>query len=291
MPRRQMIILTDRQIWEATVTTPENENSSPQDPLAEPHEAGQEPWQPSGYDQPPRYGQPPAAQQIPQDPPPGYGRPTYGQQPYGGQAQQPQPPYSAQPQQPYSQAQQPYGQPYGGQQSQQAQQAQQQYPGYGYPPPPVPQYGNGPYDGANRPVGMPPYAKWGQRAGAWLVDNLLAVVGIWLTDAAYEEWGNGARTGAWVVAVVGVVWAVYNAYLAGKTGQSTGKRMAGIRLARYNDGQAVGPVYALLRLFMNVVFWAICVIPGVLNYLWPLWNQKSQTWCDKIASSVVVQAG
>jgi hypothetical protein len=52
----------------------------------------------------------------------------------------------------------------------------------------------------------------------------------------------------------------------------------------------VGPAYGLLRLFMNGVFWAICVIPGVLNYLWPLWDRKSQTWSDKIASSVVVQA-
>ena len=249
-----MIILTDRQIWEATVTTPEHENSSPQDP--------REPWQPhdpyieqpSGYDQPPAYGQPPTPQQIPQDAPPGYGQTSYGQQPYGRQTQQ-------------------------------------QYPGYGYPPPPPPQYGNAPYDGANRPVGMPPYAKWGQRAGAWLIDDFVAVVGIWLTDAAYLDWGNGARAGAWVVAVLGVLWALYNAYLAGKTGQSVGKRTAGIRLARYTDGQPVGPVYALLRLFMNVVFWAICVIPGVLNYLWPLWDQKSQTWCDKIASSVVVQTG
>jgi uncharacterized RDD family membrane protein YckC len=301
MPPRQMICLTDRQIWEATVTTPENEHSSPEDPHAQqqgdeqrqagprPEEgAARDPWQPqapyveqpSGYDQPPVYGQPPAPQQIPQDSPPGYGQPTYGQQPYGGQGAQ-QPPQ----QQPYGQPQQPYGQPYG------QQQTQQQYPGYGYPPPPPPEYGNAPYDAANRPVGMPPYARWGQRAGAWLIDNFVAVVGIWLTDAAYLDWGNGARAAGWVVAVLGVVWAIYNAYLAGKTGQSTGKRVAGIRLARYTDGQAVGPLYALLRLFMNVVFWAICVIPGVLNYLWPLWDQKSQTWCDKIASSVVVQAG
>ena len=38
--------------------------------------------------------------------------------------------------------------------------------------------------------------------------------------------------------VVGLVWAVYNAYLAGKTGQSTGKRLAGIRLARYRTGRS-----------------------------------------------------
>jgi uncharacterized RDD family membrane protein YckC len=57
------------------------------------------------------------------------------------------------------------------------------------------------------------------------------------------------------------------------------------------DGQVVGPAYGLLRLFLNVVFWVVCAIPGIFNYLWPLWDRKSQTWSDKIASSVVVQAG
>ena len=179
----------------------------------------------------------------------------------------------------------PYGQPY----PQQAY-GQQQQPGYGnYPPPPSPQYGNAQY-GVGQPPGMPPYASWGQRAGAWLIDNLVAAIGISLTEAAYYDWGNGARTAAWVIALIGVVWSVYNAYLAGQTGQSTGKRTVGIRLARYADGQVVGPAFALLRLFMNVVFWAVCFIPGLLNYLWPLWDQKSQTWSDKIATSVVVRA-
>jgi len=126
--------------------------------------------------------------------------------------------------------------------------------------------------------------------GAWLIDNIVAGIGISMTEAAYYDWGNGARAVAWVVLIIGVVWSLYNAYLAGQTGQSTGKRILGIRLARYADGQVVGPAFALLRLFMNVVFWVICFIPGLLNYLWPLWDQKSQTWSDKIASSVVVRA-
>ena len=174
---------------------------------------------------------------------------------------------------------------------------QQQQPGYGYPPPPPPPPGyGGPQYGAQvgtgLPTGMPPFAGWGQRAGAWLIDNLIAVIGIWLTEGAYSynSWATGTRVLGVIIVAVGVIWAVYNAYLAGQTGQSTGKRMAGIRLARFTDGQPIGPWFGVLRLFMNVVFWAVCVIPGLLNYLWPLWDKKSQTWSDKIASSVVVQA-
>ena len=237
--------------------------------------------QPAGYDQPPVYGQPPTPQQLPPE--------TVNGQPYGQQSYAQQQAYGQDQQQAYAQQQSsPYGQ-----QGQTGQFGGQQ-PGYGYPPPLPPeygsaQYGNAPY-GTGQPPGMPPYASWGQRAGAWLIDNIVAAIGISMGEAAYYDWGNGARAAAWVIALVGIIWSVYNAYLAGKTGQSTGKRMVGIRLARYADGQVVGPAFALLRLFMNVVFWVICFIPGLLNYLWPLWDQKSQTWSDKIASSVVVRA-
>ncbi len=140
-----------------------------------------------------------------------------------------------------------------------------------------------------RPAGMPPYASWGQRVGAWLIDNLIAAVGFYLTDFSYYHWAHGLRVVGWIIAVVGVIWALYNAWLAGTTGQSTGKRQLGIRLARYADGQVVGGPYGLLRTCMNFVFWVVCLIPGVINYLWPLWDRKSQTWSDKIASSVVVK--
>jgi uncharacterized RDD family membrane protein YckC len=283
-----MICVTDGQILEATVTTPENPSS--QDP--QPHEqespaAGQGEGSVTPEDalrelhQQPRVdeqGNPTAFTAVPppldrqQDPwqPPN----EYGQRQAGsGQAQQPS--YAQQQQPPYGQ-QAPYG---------------QQQPGYGYPPPPPPGYAaQQPYGATGLPPGMPPFATWWQRVGAWLIDNLPALIGGWITDIAYYDWGNGPRVTGWVISFVGLVWAVYNAYLAGKTGQSTGKRLAGIRLARYADGQVVGAAYGILRLFMNAVFWAICVIPGVLNYLWPLWDQKSQTWSDKIASSVVVQA-
>lgn len=238
-------------------------------PNGQPHYAGQ-----PQYDGQPYHEQPQAAGQ-PQYPgqPQAAGQPQYGGPPQYGQSAQPagaQPGYGAQ----------------GGQNP-----AMQHQQGYGYPPPPPgynEPYGS-PYGGGPVP-GMPAYANWGQRVAAWLIDNLLGAVGISLLDASYYDWSTGTRAACWVIAVVGVLWAVYNAFLAGRTGQSTGKRLLGIRLARYMDGQVVGPGYGVLRLFMNAVFWAICIIPGVLNYLWPLWDRKSQTWSDKIASSVVVRA-
>jgi uncharacterized RDD family membrane protein YckC len=297
---------------EATVTTPEN--PSPQDPHpsqpgadgpgisngAGGGEAGDEPLDPHdalrGLENQPRIdeqGYPTAYTAVP---PPLNQQQGQGQGPgqeQGGQPEYGAPPrYNGQPQ--YGQAAEPAGARAGygaGAQGGQNPAMHQQQPGYGYPPPPPgynEPYGS-PYGGGPVP-GMPPYANWGQRVAAWLIDNLVAAAGISLLDASYYDWNRATRAACWVIAVVGVLWAIYNAYLAGRTGQSTGKRILGIRLARYMDGQVVGPGYGVLRLFMNAVFWAICIIPGVLNYLWPLWDRKSQTWSDKIASSVVVRA-
>ncbi|WP_051451605.1 RDD family protein [Actinospica robiniae] len=272
---------------------PEPQQPSPVwNPAADQDEA------PHDHQQQPRFdeaGNPTAHDAVP---PPLSG---YGQQPTQGQGQtQPQGQWQGQPQ---WQGQQQQGQPtYANNNSHQPGYGQQppgygrqpppgydQQPGYSYPPPP-PEYGGQYGFPSDRPAGMPPYAGWGQRVVAWLIDNLVAAVGIDLLEASYSDWNTSGRAVSWVITVIGGIWALYNAYQAGQTGQSTGKRMMHIRLARYVDGQVVGGGYGLLRLFMNVVFWVICVIPGLLNYLWPLWDKKSQTWSDKVASSVVVKA-
>jgi uncharacterized RDD family membrane protein YckC len=74
-----------------------------------------------------------------------------------------------------------------------------------------------------------------------------------------------------------VFWAVYNAIQAGRTGQSYGKRIAGLRLARLADGRPIGAGLGFLRLFLDWLFWVACVLPGVLNLLWPLWDARNQT--------------
>jgi uncharacterized RDD family membrane protein YckC len=140
--------------------------------------------------------------------------------------------------------------------------------------------------GTGLPVGMPPFAGWWQRVGAFLLDNGILIAAGGLT-------GSNTSTAADIVFgvlwAVGLYWAIYNAVIAGRIGQSFGKRTAGIRLARLVDGQPVGAGLGFLRWFLNGLFWALCIIPGVLNFLWPLWDKKHQTWSDKIARSVVVK--
>ena len=211
--------------------------------------SAQQPSQESPQDSPQNSPQPPPAQSP--------GPPPYPQQPYP-QSYPQQPPYSSG----------PYGPPPG-----------QFGPGYGYG------YGQQMPGMPGMPAGMPPFAGWWQRVGAWLLDNVL--IGLALSLIVSWSHSDALET---LTGIIALAWAIYNAWRAGATGQSYGKRAVGIRLARLSDGKPVGGGYGLLRLLMNVVFSALCFIPGLLNYLWPLWDEKHQTWSDKIAGSVVVRA-
>jgi uncharacterized RDD family membrane protein YckC len=227
-----------------------------------------DPQQPYGGGQP--YGYP---QNPPQQPGP------YGQQPPYGYPQQgipPQPGY-----------QQPYGPPQGGYQQ-------------GYPPAP----------GAM--PGMPPLAGWGARLGAMLLDYLMFfLVPTGLSTAGYVQIGIKADdrlndcsnagissddcpapdvSGTSVTLIlVGLVLSLaamlFLCYREGTTGQTPGKRIAGVRLLREQDGSTLGFGLAFGRRLLHV----LDSLPCYLGWLWPLWDARKQTFADKIVHTVVIK--
>ena len=229
-----------------------------------------------------------AAPGASEQPQPGFTAPGGEQAPQQSPYQQEQPGYQQPPpyqqQTPYQQPQQPYG----GEQYAGAQQGQYAYGSAGpyQAAPPPPQYGQ-PYGyPGDVPPGMPPLADWGQRATAFILDNGVAIVAGWVAGGNVN---NTTDVVFGLIGLAGVVWAIVNAVRAGREGQSYGKRVMGIRLARLSDGQPIGGGLGFLRLVLNWIFWVLCIVPGVLNLLWPLWDSRNQTWCDKIAKSVVVK--
>ncbi|MEV6912506.1 RDD family protein [Amycolatopsis sp. NPDC051071] len=189
----------------------------------------------------------------------------YGQQPPG---QQPRPGFgdgqqSPQPQQPFGQ--QPQPSPFGQQPGQQA------------------PFGQAPQFGPRQD-----YAHWGLRAAAALIDFgpivILPIIGIVIATNVSSVIG-GIIAGIGYVAAFG--WTLYNRWIqTGNTGQSLGKKILKIKLVREADGQPIGPLMAFVRdLCHNLDGW-VCG----LGYLWPLWDDKSQTFADKILSTVVVPA-
>ncbi len=80
-------------------------------------------------------------------------------------------------------------------------------------------------------------------------------------------------------------WSIYNRwFLAGRTGQTIGKRVARTWLVSQTTGRPVGPLDAFLRDLLHVLDGF-----GYIGYLWPLWDEERQTLADKIAQTVVVR--
>jgi uncharacterized RDD family membrane protein YckC len=173
-----------------------------------------------------------------------------------------------------------------------------------YPPPGPAGYGAPiPY-----PVGyaMPlrtDYASWGKRVAAMLIDDIAIYVGLivfcvgyvlWIIEIAQSTGSTVDLTGGAVPMIVGtlimlagMVWTVYNRwFVAGRTGQSLGKRVTRIKLVGEPSNAPIGAMNAFLRDLVHIVDGLAYV-----GYLWPLWDEKKQTFADKIMRTIVVNAG
>jgi uncharacterized RDD family membrane protein YckC len=79
-------------------------------------------------------------------------------------------------------------------------------------------------------------------------------------------------------------WVAYNRWLiAGRTGQSLGKRAMKIRLIGADTNAPIGPRNAFLRDLVHILD-ALTIV----GYLWPLWDHKRQTFADQIMKTVVI---
>ncbi|REK84562.1 RDD family protein [Streptomyces inhibens] len=236
--------------------------------------------------------------------------------PYG--QQQPQAPYGQQPPVPPQGGQPGYGYP---------QQAPQQP--YGYPQqqavPPQQPYGGYPQQGA--PYGQPGmpgmpmgYASWGSRVGAYLIDGLIVgavpgvlyiVAGVMAASSASsasenasscppgdiqcisDAYNTAAESATPVGSIIMIVLAALIALAGGlfviakegSTGQSPGKKAMKIKLVKETTGQPLGFGMAFVRKICHFLDSLACDI----GYLWPLWDDKSQTFADKIVGTVVVK--
>jgi uncharacterized RDD family membrane protein YckC len=206
----------------------------------------------------PRPDEPQRDQPQPDQPQPDRPQPD---QPYGQQPQR-----EPAPEDPYRQ--QPYGQPPSGQQPE-------------YPPPAgyapaAPAYGSVPPGGP----APPPLADWGTRVVGGFIDYFLPSIVVSLF--IWRDTPAVIRTVLWLAALA---YTAYSKYLEGTTGQGFGKRVAGSRLIQEADGQLVGPGLAIGRWLLHI----LDALPCYLGFLWPIWDQKRQTFADKIVSTVVIK--
>ena len=95
--------------------------------------------------------------------------------------------------------------------------------------------------------------------------------------------GGGLLVLAGLLLMLGIqIW--NRAFKQGRTGQSVGKKVMGIRLVDEGTGQPIGAGMAFVRDLAHTLDGFAYV-----GYLWPLWDDKRQTFADKILSTVVVE--
>ncbi len=151
-------------------------------------------------------------------------------------------------------------------------------------------------------------ASYGQRVGAYLIDQVivlvlaLATAGVMLLSA-FGLWelvdppaGGHDPPGGFIVMIIltyPLTFAVALSYrwlTHGKSGKTLGKRAVGIRLVSESTGASVGlgpsAGRELVMLALNIVS---CGVGNLLDLLWPLWDEKRQTLHDKAISSRVIR--
>ena len=168
---------------------------------------------------------------------------------------------------------------------------------------------------ASDPAG--PYAGWRRRSLAALIDVALACVFVaacfgpvyWVaerssgahrcratpsvfveTDRACGEAGLEALAVFVLLGSVAVIplligVALYGTRL-GRTGTSIGRRWLGIRLVDAATGLPIGGWRTLARWLIAV---NLSLQLAMIGYLWMLWDDREQTWHDRLVRSVVVR--
>ena len=143
-------------------------------------------------------------------------------------------------------------------------------------------------------------ARWGTRGIAWLVD-LLITVGVFLIPTLIL-FGGGVAVGdddAGVVAVgilsliaflIATIWTGwFFGFRQGVTGTTPGKRQRGIRLVDTETGRPPGGARGVGRWLVPHLLNSVVGVYVVIDYLWPLWDDRNQRLTDKMFRTIVTK--
>jgi uncharacterized RDD family membrane protein YckC len=136
------------------------------------------------------------------------------------------------------------------------------------------------------PFGAAPYpatALPGPRAGFWirfganLLDTFVLLVPYMVIAVA-----AGAHAANTLIMLAAAAY--FTVFEGGRSGQTIGKKVSGLRVIDARIGGSIGPGRAFVRWIGRFV--SLFVLG--LGYIWMLWDPEKQTWHDKMANAVVV---
>src|ERR1700691_5041279 len=198
-------------------------------------------------------------------------------------------------------------------------------PAPGIPPPPPPNGGAGsapapwgqsdvppPYPGTYLPPGhgmsgygppRSPYANFGTRLGAWLIDWVItsligAIVLVPLHAVHQTATANGSQssllsrytvTNQGALLAVLIVFIYTTALIGSARGQSVGMMALGVKAVDAASGAPIGHARALARGVFEYLLFVLLFAPWILDMLFPLWDSRRQTLHDKVTNTVVIR--
>ena len=132
-------------------------------------------------------------------------------------------------------------------------------------------------------------ATWWQRVGANLIDWLPLIPGFVLAIVGGQThspggptiWPGGATIG---ILVMAPPWLYNRCYLQGRTGQSWGKQVMGLKLIRMSNKEPIGWWKAAIRDLAHY----LDILILYLGFLLPIWDARRQTLADKAMRTVVI---
>ncbi|NOX31271.1 MAG: RDD family protein [Actinobacteria bacterium] len=149
-------------------------------------------------------------------------------------------------------------------------------------PPPPPVYGAPQFADPTFSLEL---AGWWRRVGAIVLDGLIVGIPMNIVVLAVAASENAAALiAAYLLVLVGTI--AYSVLMIGAKGQTLGKMATGVKVVRDGSPAPIGYGLATGRFFSTY----LSAIPCYLGMLWPLWDDKNQTFHDKICSTVVIRA-
>jgi uncharacterized RDD family membrane protein YckC len=135
-------------------------------------------------------------------------------------------------------------------------------------------------------------ASWGSRVAAFLLDVLIVFAGLFVVGVVFGFFSEGGSGAASVVGVI--VYLALGLYapvlLAANDGQTIGKKALGIAVIN-EDGHPIGFGRALWREIFSRWLLGITIIGGILDPLWPLWDEQNRALHDMMAKTRVIVRG
>jgi uncharacterized RDD family membrane protein YckC len=145
------------------------------------------------------------------------------------------------------------------------------------------------------------YASWDKRVRARLIDQIPTYLGLIIFYVGYlilivqlmvSDGSTFNFEGAAIAVIIGLAvtvvslgWIAYNRWIiAGRTGQSLGKRVTKIRLIGEESNSPIGAKNAFIRDLVHILD-ALTLV----GYLWPLWDEKKQTFADQLMKTIVIK--